>query len=721
MKPFSVIAIIKESKVLFLFAVLSVITHTSIFLINPTFSFTISDKWEGSKGRFLVVELRKEEGKASERAKSPGVQEFRDSGVQKKNEGAGIGRSKKVASAAEKEKNNLQVIKKESHPRSKSISKPAVSPPTHREAADIAQAKVQEKKIEGLSAGSIEDHKELGQPSESDLSSPERAMISSDKSGIREEIKAVSAPPSVEPEERSEVGPIEQEVAQESEAIVPVEKAADQPAIANVTEVVEKSEVIQASAHDEIKDNPIDEGKETERKEEVSVAEPRTSNIDLTVPEKSEIEVKEPGKKEEGQSDVMVSEGSPAEKVEDVKEADTEKGEQPVVTDSIQPETPEIEHPQEVKITEKEPERVVEQIVEPPIKKKKRTIPFHKMLEPEKEATIGIPVGRPVVKITAPSRKKVGSKVQGISGTAQGNGVLRVILSINGDNTTIPVQNGRFLWDSVLREGKTTILATVWDMEGYSATDSITVEVLSPKNSFELSIDEPAGGEVESPVAMVRGRVEDATVDTVRLIVNGEFIETPVEDGYFEKTVFLKERENTLEAEAINPAGLAARSGVLKVEVKNPMIPDILFHLLCDDHDMESHPKVTLRERSQLDDEKGAVSDVDAVEMMSANEGYWEKVFAVEEARDGAYTLKVSGGRGTDCKLVVTLNSSKRKVRVFEKRLLEGEEWAVGRFLFPEGVFWDEDEWFSGRIEDKDSITKYRSPEGITWKELKIE
>lgn len=706
MKPFSAITIIKESKVLFLFAVLSIITHTSIFLINPTFSFTISDKWEGSKGRFLSVELRKGGGKVSERAKSSEVQKssenrrFRGSEVKKLKEwGAEKGKDKKVASAG-----NVR-------------SKSGVSSKANLREDKNLGGKPVPKAVQPVEADRVESSAEpttsLIQPSSGQsspaLSSIEREVGPADnKSDTSEDTEATSVQLSVTSEGHPEASPIERKVAQESEAILLVENAVDQPAIVAIKEEAEKDEVAQTSEPHPHPD-PLPDGEGNVSAKSV-------------FPDENEIEVKEPKRKEEGQSGVMVSEGRTGENFEDVKKAETEKGEQPVSIESSQPKLPEIEHSREMKVAEKEkePAKVVEQSVEPPAKKKKRTIPFHKMLEPEKDATIGIPIGRPVVKITAPSKKKVNSRVQGISGRAQGNGVSRVTLSTNGGNAVIPVQNGRFLWDTVLREGKNTISASVWDMEGYSATDSITVQVLPPKNSFELSIDEPTG-ELESPVAIVRGRVEDATVDTVKLIVNGEFVETPVDDGYFEKTVFLKERENTLEAEAVNSAGLITRTKVLKVEVKNPMAPDILLHLLCDDHDIESHPKVTLRERSQLDDEKGAVSDADVIEMVSVNEGYWEKVFAVEEAKDGAYTLKVSEGKGTDCKLVVTLNSSKRKVRVFEKRLLEGEEWPVGRFLFPEGVFWDEDEWFSGRLEDKDSITKYKSSEGVTWKELKGE
>ena len=37
--------------------------------------------------------------------------------------------------------------------------------------------------------------------------------------------------------------------------------------------------------------------------------------------------------------------------------------------------------------------------------------------------------------------------------------------------------------------------------------------------------------------------------------------------------------------------------------------------------------------------------------------------------------------------------------------------------LLPHGVMWDQDDWFTGRSEGPETITKFRIPEGITWTE----
>ena len=43
----------------------------------------------------------------------------------------------------------------------------------------------------------------------------------------------------------------------------------------------------------------------------------------------------------------------------------------------------------------------------------------------------------------------------------------------------------------------------------------------------------------------------------------------------------------------------------------------------------------------------------------------------------------------------------------------------LGRVLLPYGVLWEQDEWFTGRSESVDAVTKFRSPDGVTWIERK--
>jgi hypothetical protein len=41
------------------------------------------------------------------------------------------------------------------------------------------------------------------------------------------------------------------------------------------------------------------------------------------------------------------------------------------------------------------------------------------------------------------------------------------------------------------------------------------------------------------------------------------------------------------------------------------------------------------------------------------------------------------------------------------------------RFLMPDAVFWDDEDFFSGNIEDSSYITKFNYDKGLIWKEEK--
>ena len=45
----------------------------------------------------------------------------------------------------------------------------------------------------------------------------------------------------------------------------------------------------------------------------------------------------------------------------------------------------------------------------------------------------------------------------------------------------------------------------------------------------------------------------------------------------------------------------------------------------------------------------------------------------------------------------------------------------LARVLFPQGVLWEQDGWFSGSSESVDTVTKFRFPDGINWVERKAD
>jgi hypothetical protein len=59
---------------------------------------------------------------------------------------------------------------------------------------------------------------------------------------------------------------------------------------------------------------------------------------------------------------------------------------------------------------------------------------------------------------------------------------------------------------------------------------------------------------------------------------------------------------------------------------------------------------------------------------------------------------------------------SKAKTRSLGAKTVK-EKVVVTKILMPEGIFWDDDNYFSGNMEDSESITKYNTDTGVIWKE----
>jgi len=59
--------------------------------------------------------------------------------------------------------------------------------------------------------------------------------------------------------------------------------------------------------------------------------------------------------------------------------------------------------------------------------------------------------------------------------------------------------------------------------------------------------------------------------------------------------------------------------------------------------------------------------------------------------------------------------------RKFETINLKPHAELTVKFILPEGIFWDDESYFSGSIESSESITKFNDTTGVVWKEQKDE
>ena len=94
----------------------------------------------------------------------------------------------------------------------------------------------------------------------------------------------------------------------------------------------------------------------------------------------------------------------------------------------------------------------------------------------------------------------------------------------------------------------------------------------------------------------------------------------------------------------------------------------------------------------------------------------------VEITEEGIYTIVVqpdNGKQGT-AELVLKIHESRpgATTKKLGSRKIDGK-YEVARILMPDGILWDDDKYFTGDMEDSDSVTKFHTGTGLMWKEYK--
>jgi len=98
-----------------------------------------------------------------------------------------------------------------------------------------------------------------------------------------------------------------------------------------------------------------------------------------------------------------------------------------------------------------------------------------------------------------------------------------------------------------------------------------------------------------------------------------------------------------------------------------------------------------------------------------------ESQYIVVKAREGIYNIRAftkEMGARSRCQLKVFEGTTREKTRNVDASRGDDTGWVV-KLLMPDGVIWDDDSAFTGSLEDSDSITKFNSDTGLTWKEYR--
>ncbi len=152
------------------------------------------------------------------------------------------------------------------------------------------------------------------------------------------------------------------------------------------------------------------------------------------------------------------------------------------------------------------------------------------------------------------------------------------------------------------------------------------------------------------------------------------------------------------------------------VELKEMEMPNVLLQLL-----KKAHPMANRKNGSEKQQEVAVVEGREETHV-EGTIGVM-RLFSVAKVEKGIYTfiIKNKGKEPYEADVVFRLFEGKAGERLKEFRTIGLSPNAVLQFKFvlPEAVFWDDEDYFTGTLEDSYTLTKFNDKTGLIWKEEK--
>jgi len=159
------------------------------------------------------------------------------------------------------------------------------------------------------------------------------------------------------------------------------------------------------------------------------------------------------------------------------------------------------------------------------------------------------------------------------------------------------------------------------------------------------------------------------------------------------------------------PRGIMAPkvTGDIKLTVHGSVIPAI--HITFQDFATSRRHRPLSRAESRR--------ETGVAPLVTTQEGVHE--FVVPQTHAGIYTITATA-RGTAASATFLLKLFEGRTREASRKIgtiKVADKTVVVKLLMPDGIVWDDDTAFTGSLENSDSITKFNSDTGLTWKEYK--
>jgi hypothetical protein len=341
---------------------------------------------------------------------------------------------------------------------------------------------------------------------------------------------------------------------------------------------------------------------------------------------------------------------------------------------------------------------------------------------------LGLGLGRVRVLLEGPRSKVTDQSTESVSGKITAGTAERLVLHVNDTTQEVALDGRSFQTAVALAPGLNRLRAVVSAAGGAQAEDVVEIEyvprpaasgivLVSPRDGFALGPDDP-------PLIVVEGQVEDRSATEVWVVANDRRIPVTARDGRFRQIVPVLGPTTRVWAEARPDGGSLRRSETVTV------------------HAAGSRPGVGLLVMEWPPEAAGARVDVGATwraapgrldvpavpvslkPFRGSPDGPLPEAFSFGNIKPGVYTFTVStpdpvAGASVRPTLYLPENGTVRRHVLKPISLAGPRRSVVARVLLPEGVLWEKDDWFTGKSESVDTITKFRFPEGTTWVERK--
>jgi hypothetical protein len=224
-------------------------------------------------------------------------------------------------------------------------------------------------------------------------------------------------------------------------------------------------------------------------------------------------------------------------------------------------------------------------------------------------------------------------------------------------------------------------------------------------------------------VIIVEGQVEDTDVSTITLIANDQRFTVRVQNGRFKHAIPLLERSTRLVAEVTSPGEAPRQSQAVTV---NNAATGSVSVLALDAATLAKGAKleITASWRPRSDKLDDVVNGIQVKTFETSPDVEPSKFFFLRHTKPGVYNFVVRDpGNGAQTEVrgqIYHLVNGRLAVGELKPVSVGGTTSGVlVRMLFPQGVLWDQNDWFTGRSEGPETITKFRFPEGTSWIERK--